>query len=100
MVDANIVRRMPLRQLLGHTEKCARELHDLVYFTLLTELSDFRDLSRPVRRRSQYPTLVALQNGLRKLRENHLKAEEFFDQLEECLKIVRDHAHRERVNRL
>ncbi len=100
MADPSVVRRMPLRQLLGHSEKCVRELHDLIYFTHLTDLSDFRDLSRPVRRRSQYPQLVAIQNGLRKLRDNHIKAEDLFAQLEECLEIVREHAQRERVNRL
>ena len=31
------------------------------------QVSDFRDLSRPVRRRSHYPTMLALGNALKKL---------------------------------
>ena len=55
------VRRMTLRQLLTHSEKCARDLIELVHTGFLARVVDFRELSRPVRRRSHYPKLVALQ---------------------------------------
>src|SRR5437763_899382 len=51
------VRRMTLRQLLTASEKCARDLAEQLHTTLLSRAADCRDLSRPVRRRSHYPTV-------------------------------------------
>ncbi len=93
------IRRMTLRQLLTSTDKCARDLLDLVYTTFLSQLSDFRDLSRPVRRRSNFPTMIAMQNALRKLVKNHEEVQLLINQLEEFLSEIREHAKRELVNR-
>lgn len=94
------VRRMTLRQLLTHSEKCARDLIELVHTSFLTKVSDFRDLSRPVRRRSHYPTMLAMQNALRKLLEVSQQTQELSESLNEHLEAIRDHANRERVNRI
>ena len=91
---------MTLRQLLTHTDKCARDLHEQIYSTFLSQLTDFRDLSRPVRRRSHYPTMVALQNAMRKLLKAHEDVQALTLQLEEYLAEVREHAKRELINRL
>lgn len=93
-------RRMTLRQLLTHTDKCVRDLQESVYTSLLTRLSDMRDLSRPVRRRSHYPTLVAMKNALKKLMEANAEAKALTRQLEEYLHEIREHAKRELVNRI
>jgi C4-dicarboxylate-specific signal transduction histidine kinase len=93
------VRRMTLRQLLTHTDKCARDLQEQIYASLLTQLSDFRDLSRPVRRRSHYPTMLAMNNALRKLLQANEEAKGLARQLEEYLSEIREHAKRELVNR-
>ena len=45
-------RRMTLRQLMTHSEKCARDLIEHLSSTMLPHVNDFRDLNRPVRRRS------------------------------------------------
>src|SRR5436190_22330999 len=92
-------RRMTLRQLLTHSEKCARDLIEHCQATLLTRISDFRDLSRPVRRRSHYPTMVAVQNALKKVLEAGRASAAISGYLEEHLQEIRDHAKRERVNR-
>ena len=94
------VRRMTLRQLLTHSEKCARDLIELVHTGFLARVVDFRELSRPVRRRSHYPKLVALQNSLRKLVETVKQTQEMTDLLIEHMEAIRDHANRERVDRL
>jgi hypothetical protein len=93
------VRRMTLRQLLTHSEKCSRDLIEHCQATLLSRISDFRDLSRPVRRRSHYPTMLALQNALKKLLEAGEEAMAMAQYLEEHLQEIREHAKRERVNR-
>lgn len=100
MTSQNSIRRMTLRQLLTHTDKCARDLHEQVYTTFLSQLSDFRDLSRPVRRRSHYPAMVAVQNAMRKLLQTHEEVQALSRQLEEYLAEVREHAKRELINRL
>jgi hypothetical protein len=94
------IRRMTLRQLLTHSEKCARDLADLVHTNFMARVSDFRDLSRPVRRRSHYPTMLAVQNALRKLTESSDQMQGLADFLNEHLDAIRDHANREKVNRM
>jgi hypothetical protein len=93
-------RRMTLRQLLTHAEKCSRDLIDHLQTTLLQQVSDFRDLSRPVRRRSHYPTMVALQNALKKVIASGNEAQTVADYLHEQLDAIREHGKRERINRL
>src|SRR5215510_2939157 len=64
-------RRMTLRQLLTASEKCSRDLANELRSTLLVRVSDARELSRPVRGRSHYPTVLAVANALNKLGEAH-----------------------------
>jgi hypothetical protein len=93
-------RRMTLRQLLTHSEKCTRDLIEHFQATLLPRVTDFRDLSRPVRRKSHYPTMVALMNALNKLQQFSEEARAQAEYLHEQLQEIREHARRERVNRL
>jgi hypothetical protein len=92
-------RRMTLRQLVSHTEKCSRELIDHLQRTLLSQVSDFRELSRPVRRRSHYPTLVAVHNALKKAGAANHQAQAIADYLREQMETIREHAKQERVSR-
>jgi hypothetical protein len=92
-------RRMTLRQLLTHSEKCSRDLIEHFQGTVLPRVTDFRDLSRPVRRRSHYPTMVALINSLNKLEQASQEAQILAEYLQERLQEIREHARRERVNR-
>src|SRR5262245_12782856 len=100
MVTDKPVQRMTLRQLLTAAEKLSRDLIEQVQNNVLTRVSDFRDLSRPVRRRSHYPALVAVQNALKKLVENVEEIDIIADYLQEHLAAIREHATRERVHRL
>ena len=99
MESSQPTRRLTLRQLLTHAEKCSRDLIEHCQATLLTRNSDFRDLSRPVRRRSHYPTMIALQNALRKLQEATTEASAIADHLEVLMDEIRERSGRERVNR-
>lgn len=94
------VRRLTLRQLLTQAEKCARDLIENCHTEFLPQTSEFRELSRPVRRRSQYPTVLAVQNSLRKLKQanEHLQAIAQF--LGEHLDAIREHAQREKLNKV
>src|SRR6266849_10251574 len=54
MMVERSTRRMTLRQLLTHSEKCTRDLIEHFQGTLLPRVNDFRDLNRPIRRKSHY----------------------------------------------
>jgi hypothetical protein len=92
-------RRMTLRQQLTHAEKCARDILEHIHGTVLPYISDLRDLSRPVRRRSHYPTMVAFHNALTRLQTTGSDALKDLDYLQEQLEEIREHARRERINR-
>jgi hypothetical protein len=93
------IRRMTLRQLLTSAEKCSRALADQLQSTLLPRAHDCRDLSRPVRRRSHYPTVLALVNALTKLQQADEEVEVLVDYLLEQMEAIREAARRERFRR-
>jgi hypothetical protein len=99
MVDRP-VRRMTLRQQLTHAEKCSRDLIEQIQGGLLSSISDIRELSRPVRRRSHYPTMFSVANALNKLQAAGEETTKKLEYLQEQLQEIREHARRERVNRL
>jgi hypothetical protein len=90
---------MTLRQLLIHAEKCSRDLYEQINATLLPRVADFRDLTRPVRRKSHYPTLISLMNSLSKLEQVNTEIQTLVEYLGEQLEEIREHARRERTNR-
>jgi hypothetical protein len=92
-------RRMTLRQLLIHSEKCSRDLIEQINATLMPRIADFRDLSRPVRRKSHYPTLISVMNSLAKLEQANTEIQNLVEYLGDQLEEIREHARRERINR-
>lgn len=92
-------RRLTLRELLTEAEKHSRDVANDVGRTIIQKVSDLRDLSRPVRKKSHYPTLVALHNSLTRVVELGGESDEMLDFLEKQLLEIRDHARRERFNR-
>jgi hypothetical protein len=92
-------RRLPLRDLMTDAEKRSRSVAEQLTSTWLNGVTDLRDLSRPLRRKSHYPTLLALQNALQKVVEVTGETTELIEYLERQLNEIRDHARRERLNR-
>lgn len=90
---------MPLRQLLTHTEKSSRDLIEHLQSFLATRLTEFRDLSRPVRKRSSYPTMMAVRNSLKKLIDAGEETRLLSEHLMERLQQVFEHAQRENDRR-
>lgn len=99
MVNEKPLHRMTLRQRLTHAEKCARDLMEHLHSNLLPRHQEFRDLTRPVRRRSHYPTLLALLNALNHLSEVAEETQVLANYLHENLQDIREHARKERANR-
>jgi hypothetical protein len=92
-------RRLTLRDLLTDGEKRTRDLIEKVGTAWLSRITDLRDLSRTHRRRSPYPTLIALKNSVEKVMEMQAEVTELLDYLMHELDEIRDHARRERLNR-
>src|SRR5262245_50540519 len=92
-------RRLPLRDLMTDAEKRSRSVAEHISTTWMAGITDLRDLSRPVRRKSNYPTMLALQNSLQKVVQLTTETAELIEYLERQLNEIRDHARRERLNR-
>jgi hypothetical protein len=99
MLTEKSFRRLPLRELLTDAEKRTRDLAEHVHVTWLARVSDMRELSRPVRKRSHFPTLLALLNALQKLEETHDETLRMMDYLSQELDEIREHARREKLSR-
>ena len=92
-------RRLTLRDLITESEKRARHTAEHIGTTWLARVTDLRDLSRPVRRKSNYPTLLALQNALQRFVQLSRETDELIGLLDQQCNDIRDHAKRERLNR-
>lgn len=88
-------KRMTLREHLTHVEKCARDLAEHFKENLLPTTGEFRDLSRPVRKRSAFPTRLALQNMLAKLEQSGTEAMMLCGYVLEELKTIAETTKRE-----
>jgi hypothetical protein len=92
-------RRLPLRDLLTDAEKRARDLAEHMHVTWLGRINDLHELSRPVRRRSHFPTLLALLNAFQKFDEVNQETQRMLDYLSQELEEIREHAGREKLAR-
>jgi hypothetical protein len=92
-------RRLPLRDLMTDAEKRSRDIAEHFTASWLLRVTDLRDLSRPVRRKSHYPTFHALLNSLNKVVTVHEETEQMLVYLLGQLDEIREHARRERMAR-
>jgi hypothetical protein len=99
MVSDKSFRRLPLRDLLTDAEKRTRLLIEHFNTTWLGRLADLRDLSRPVRKRSHYPTFVALHHSLQQAIQVNDETRRMIEHLSLELQEILDHARREQLNR-
>jgi hypothetical protein len=80
-------------------EKRVRDLHEHFQVTWLARVADLRDLSRPIRKRSHYPTLHALQNALQKTVDTNEESRRLIEYLVQELNAILEHAQREQLER-
>ncbi len=91
--------RMSLRQLLGQAEKLTREVGETALTQYQTKLNEVHDLSRPVRRKSSYPTVVSLLNSVHRLTLTSKDLLKTMALMEEFLGAIRELAQKERAAR-
>lgn len=99
MTNERSFRRLPMRDLMTDAEKRVRDLHEHFNVTWLARVADLSDLSRPIRKRSHYPTLYALQNALLKTVEIHDNTRKQIEYLVQELNEVLLQARREQLAR-
>ncbi len=99
MLTDKPTRRLPLRDLLTDAEKRSRDLVEQMTTAWLARIGDLRDLSRPLRKRSHYPTFLALQNAIQKAVQIDEETEAMNSVLMNQLEEISEHARRERLNR-
>lgn len=99
MLTDKPTRRLPLRDLLTDAEKRSRDLIEQMATAWLAQAGDLRDLSRPLRKRSNYPTLMALQNAIQKMGQMSQEIDGLIAALLHELEEINEHARRERLIR-
>jgi hypothetical protein len=99
MLTDKPTRRLPLRDLITDAEKRNRALIEQIATTWLDRAADLRDLSRPLRKRSHYPTFLALRHAIQKLVQTSEEADVLIGVLVQQLEEINEHARRERLNR-
>jgi hypothetical protein len=93
------VRKIGIRDFISHVEKCSQELSTYLKREFLTSLADFRDLSRPHRRSSPYPSFAALKAAQERTEEAAEQSLLLCDYLIDNLEIICERA-RQDVNQL
>jgi hypothetical protein len=99
MISERSFRRLPLRDLMTDAEKRARDLIEHFTVTWLARVADLGDLSRPIRKRSHYPTIQALENALQKTIQTDEETRQMIGYLMQELNEILDHARREQLTR-
>jgi hypothetical protein len=99
MISEKSFRRLPLRDLMTDAEKRGRDLVEHFTVSWITRVADLRDLSRPIRKRSHYPTLLALKNSVQKTVETNEETRKLIDYLMQELTEILEHARREYLMR-
>jgi len=100
MLTERSVRRLPLRDLLADAEKRTRTLLEHFHVTWNDGASELRELSRPVRKRTHFPTLGALRVSLERLLQIGQETVAMIELLTQELEEISLHAQRERQNRM
>ena len=99
MISEKSFRRLPLRDLMTDAEKRGRDLVEHFTVSWIARVADLRDLSRPIRKRSHYPTLLALKNSVQKTVETNEETRQHIDYLMQELTEILEHARREYLMR-
>jgi len=99
MVAERSLDRLPLRQILSQASRLAHDIAEIANKTFQNRLNDLHELSRPARKKSHFPTVVALQNGVAHYGESSKELLDLLKSLDEHLQAIREQANRARIER-
>jgi hypothetical protein len=89
-------RRMTLQELLVHVEKYSHDFEEYMRINVHPCLGDLREMSRPKRKHSNYPTVIAVQNSVDNLRTTADEVRRMTDVMMEWFAQLDDHVQRAR----
>jgi hypothetical protein len=95
-----IPHRMTLRDLLIHTEKMARDITESVHTQLTPKVTEFRDLSRIARKKSQFPTLHTIDNSMHRVEVSVEELRQLMTAVEANVSAIADRICKERLDRM
>ncbi len=90
------LRRMPLRDLLTHTDRKLRELNEHLQMDFLSQAEELYELSRPRRKKSHFPQVRAVVNGYEKARKSYEYGEQLQAEIMQCVQFIRERAEANR----
>jgi hypothetical protein len=89
-------RRMALQELLVHVEKYSHDFEEYMRVNVQPLLGDLREMSRPKRKQSNYPTVVAVQNLVDNLRATADEVRRMTEVMREWFAQLDEHVQRAR----
>ena len=91
---------MTLRDLLTHTEKMTRDVIETVHGQYMPKVTEFRELSRPARKKSQYPTLLGLDHAAQRVEVAVTDLRGLMKSVEENVAAIAERIRKERLERM
>lgn len=99
MVSERPLNRLPLRDVLAQASRLMHEIAEFANKTYQNGVTDLHELSRPARKKSHFPTVVALENGLIHYEANGKELDRLLASLEDHIKVIREQGNRARNER-
>lgn len=88
MNDAIRLRRLPVRDLVNQADHKIRELLEHIQMDVTPTVAECHKLSRPIRRRSAYPSVRSLCNVYERLKKSHEYAQQLIRQIDGYVEII------------
>jgi hypothetical protein len=88
MSEKSRVIRLPLRDLLNHTEHRCRELIEHLQMDALPTAAELHRLTRPNRKKSSYPSMRSVCNLYERVRRSAEYSSKVSQRIDECLHAI------------
>jgi hypothetical protein len=92
--------RMTLRDLLIHTEKMSRDVTESVHTQFMPKVTEFRDLARTMRKKSQFPTLHTIDNSMHRVEISIEELRTLMTTIDENATLIAKRIQHERLDRM
>ena len=80
--------RLPLRDVIHEVDHRLREINEHLQMDLAPAVGDLHRLSRPKRKKSAYPAVRSVWNGVDKIRRSFEYAKKQHMEIEECVNAI------------
>jgi hypothetical protein len=95
-----IPHRMTLRDLLTHTEKMTRDITETVHSQFTPKVTEFRDLARGSRKKSQFPSLHTIDNSMHRVEVTADELRVLMTAVAQNVTLIAERIRKERLDRM